>query len=319
MVQPSGAQADNMLEAFHQLQEDYAQLQEKYYMMEHAARAEISELRTRLLDAHRELAEVGIARAVSGCAEKIVVRHAIEEEVHASNQNLLVARAELTRDFEMRLWRARRFGPPEQLVRRIMNCRLEWLQLQCLSVWRALVLLRPEPQNLQELEVEIRCWEKARRLRVAAFNARRMFSAWRRLADQQERVRLRMLVDLAHDSWEVLHISVHRAVNQHFYIRASAAASRCFLEWLWRYRTSRRLARFWRRFGKERRRRLTQWCFTCFLRAVLVAQKDRIQMCEKVSAAGLPPVAKSTVNMALRFLEKHPPRAPSLLHHGVVV
>ena len=102
--------------------------------------------------------------------------------MHLSEQNLLLARAELTFDFERKLQHAQRFGPPERLMQRVFDCRLEWLQMHCLLVWRALVSLQPETQNLRELELELRCWEKARRLRLVSPNARKFFSAWRAYA-----------------------------------------------------------------------------------------------------------------------------------------
>lgn len=254
-------------------------------MMESAARAEISELRTRLAEAHQQLAEVGTASAVSVCTEKIVARHACEEEMHETQQSLLVARAEVTHYFERQLWRALRFGPPEQLVRRRLGCRLEWIQLHCLLVWRALVKLKPEPQNLRELEVEIRSWEKARRLRRGSFHARKFFSAWRCLAEAHERGRLQRLIDLAHDAWYARHEYVCRSVDRQFYMKISFMASRCFIEWLHRYQKSRQLARFWRWLGKERK--LLRHCFVSLLRAVSASRKENLHLqdCMRTAAS----------------------------------
>merc|ERR1719253_78321 len=105
--------------------------------MEQAARAEICELRARLLEAHQELAEVGTAKAVSGCTEKLVARQACEVEMQQSQQDILAARAEVTMHFETRLRHSLRFGQPAELVRRLLRARVEWLQLHCLLVWRA--------------------------------------------------------------------------------------------------------------------------------------------------------------------------------------
>lgn len=297
VTQVPSTQAFEMADALHQLRQDYAQLEDNCSMMEKAAQAEITELRMRLHEAHCELAEAGTTTAVSECAEKIVAHHALQEELRMSNEHLLMARAELSCDFAKKISTAHRFGPPEHLIVRIINSRWERVQLKCFSVWRMLVLLRPAPQSLHELEVEMRCWDKAHRLQVVAFAARRMFSAWRRLSEQQERFRLRRLVDMAHDSWGRLHASIHQAVNQHVATRASAAASRCFAGWLGCYHRSIRLARLWRRFGKERHRQLLQWCFMFFLRSVLVRRKDRIESREVVSAERLHSAAKTTVNL----------------------
>lgn len=317
---PRGPDAE-MLEAFQRLQEDYAQLQEKFYMMEQAARSEISGLRASLVDAHRDLAEIGAAKAVSGCTEKLVARHAAEEVLHTSEQNMLVKRADITRDFDRRLHRALRFGPPEQLVRRVMKCRLEWLQLQCLSVWRALIALKPEPQSLRELELEAQCWEKAWRLRVVSVSARRMFNVWRRLAEQQEKGRLRRLVDLAHDTWGVLQSRVRWSVDRHYSLIVSGIRSRCFLEWLWRYRRSRRLARLWRWFGKERQRQLMRWCFTSFFRAMSESRNAQTRMRELLSAPGLRTVTNAASEMELGrqlFVQKSRCASHSYPYRGVV-
>lgn len=300
----SVSQLDCLQEDF-DIREKYSLLQEKYEMMESAARAEISELRARLLEAHQQLAEIGIARTVSGCTEKIVARQACEEEMYMSQQNLLVARAEVTRHYERQLWRAQRFGAPDQLVRRLFSCRLEWIQQHCLMVWRAVVVLKPEPQDLRELEVEIRCWEKARRLRLVAFNARKIFSAWRVLAGEHGRGRLRKLIDLAHDSWHVCHTSAHRAIEKQFCMRSSAVASRCFLEWLWRYQRSRQLARFWRWLGKERK--LMRRCFVSFLRAVSASRQGRIQILEGMRmAAPSSAIWKDRINTLERAIAETP-------------
>lgn len=257
-----------------QIRENYALLQEKYHMMESAARAEISELRARLLEAHQKLADVDAARAVSGFSEKISARHACEEEMQLSQQKLLVARAGVTQHFEKKLWSANRFGPPENLVRRLQNCPWEWLQHHCLLVWRALVKLKPDPKDLRQAEDELRCWDKARRLRLAGSRARQMFSAWRVHTAQQERGRRQKLIDFAHDSWHMCHASVRRAIDDQFCTKSLAVASRCFFHWLGCSRKSKQLARFWRWLARERK--FMRWCFISFLRAVSANRQDRI-------------------------------------------
>lgn len=293
----SVTQLDSFLEDF-QVRQKYAQLEEKYQMMESAAKAEISELRARLVEAHEELAEVGAARAVSGFTEKIVARQACEEEMHLSQVNLLAVRAEVTHHFERKLGRAMRFGPPEQLMQRLLSSRLHWFQLHYLQIWRAVVTLRPEPQNLRELEVEIRCWDKARRLRRLAFGARKIFSAWRVYADEQGRGRLRRLIDMAHDSCNACHTTVHRTIDKRFSAETSAVASRCFLEWLRRYQRSRQVARFWRFLGRERTS--MRRCFVSFLRAVSASRQDKIKLLEGM---GMVAPTSATWNDRIHMLE----------------
>lgn len=297
-------------------------LQEKFDMMERAAKAEIGELRASLLEAHKKLAEVGTERAVAGCTDKVKAHRAWEEEMQLSQQNLLAARADMTWRFETQLRQALRFGPPSELVRRLLNDRMEWLQLHCISIWRAVTRLKPEPQDLRELEVEVRCWEKARRLRRLGFSARKIFSAWRIYSTGQEKRRLLKLADMAHDSWCRTAGQVSRHIDKQFHIMFSAVASRCFIEWLWCYYTSRRLSRFWRWLGK--RSQHLRLCFTAFLRAVSACRRDRIQILEgmRQSAFGvaadarLPALSSGSQpssanwNERIRMLEKMP-MAPS--------
>mmetsp|Transcript_144540 Transcript_144540/g.255364 ORF Transcript_144540/g.255364 Transcript_144540/m.255364 type:complete len:409 (-) Transcript_144540:34-1260(-) len=329
----SASTTDGWLETL-QLRESYSQLQERYVMMETAARAEISELRLRLQEAHQRLAEMHAEQTVSGLEVQVSARRNMEAGMKQAEQTAFLARSEVRQKLEVKL--------QSTGVYRLVRHRGDCLQLRCLAAWRTLAVLESR-QRLEQIEqpstiirlhrallCAYNCWrawfefvycvperykpqddlqdsvllqEQVRRQRcfhgdqrilrhqvcevfgatVEHFSrrsagARHVFIAWQLVAGRQDRARLRRLVDLAHDSWHLCVTSLHRVVNKHSCLLTVRTASQCFWEWSARYRRHRQLARLWRWLGKERK--LMHRCFTAFLQALAIGQRNRIKVLE---------------------------------------